>query len=66
MNYQTIPFEVPPLSDEGAAALQCFINQLMHAVDAHYYKQIHRHHLTSLLQEGTLIKSTADLSDPPF
>jgi len=66
MNYQKIPLEVLPLSDEGAAALQCFINQLMHAVDEHYYKQIHRHHLNSLLQEGTLVEITEELTDPPF
>lgn len=66
MNYQKIPLEVPPLSDEGAAALKCFINQLMHAVDEHYYKQVHRYHLNSLLREATLVDSKEELTDPPF
>ena len=66
MNYQKLIVEIPPFSNESAATLKRFIHQLLHAVDEHYYAQIHRHCLRSLLQEGTLVDVKDKLADPPF
>lgn len=65
MNHQKITLEIPPLTDESAAALQCFLNQLMYAVDEHHYAQIQRHYLHSLRQNGTLVHVKEELTNPP-
>lgn len=67
MNYQHLKIEFPALNDEAAASLHNFINALMHAVDDHFYLQIHRYYankLDDLLIHSEITEEKID--NPPF
>lgn len=67
MNYQKLIVNVPPLSDEAAAFLQRFLNELMYAIDEQYYLQIHRYYVNKSEKMLMDAESTQEnLDNPPF
>jgi hypothetical protein len=67
MNYHHLSFEFPALSDEAAASLYKFIEELMRAIDEQYYREIHRYYVyksRDLLKDAQLTHENLD--DPPF
>ena len=67
MNNQRVVLELPALTDEEANFLQNFIYALMYAVDEHYHRQIHRHHMHKLdVLKPDCQLACEDLDDPPF
>ena len=67
MDYQHLKIEFPALSNEAAASLHKFINALMHAVDDHFYLQIHQYYaskLDDMLIDGQFEEEKFD--NPPF
>lgn len=64
---QTIRLEVelPPLSDEAAAAMADVLVQLYHRFEATYYAQILNHHADQALAL-TIRQDGPDANDDPF
>jgi hypothetical protein len=66
MNEQPDQNPFPPLSDQGAAAVNEFLEELYRRFQSHYFAQLHRHYRRRAYEENAAGSPTSSLDDPPF